>query len=409
MKPSKLNGEPHRRAMLARAFLSQNVAIGCAFGAFGVSVLALQDRYDTGRAAAAMGISLVVLTQGLLSPVIGSIILRVGLRRTMTLGAVLSTAGYVAIAFAPSMAVVLTAFALLVGPGAAMTGNFPASLLAGGWYPEKRGQAVGIVNVPLFVSILPVVGYSIISQFGLTAFYLFLAGLSLLLVPVMLGVRDGPGMTQGAGDDAPNGVAPTFRSILSKPIFWLMVLGGGILTATSITGSAHVVPLAVEKGIPAQEAAILLSAMGVASMIGSVLVGVLCDKVGGAIALALAGFGLALSWLVLGSVAFMPVLIMTMLLVGMCAADVFPALNVLAAKTFGAGALPRVIGLYALMALPFTFLLPPAAGLLRDGAGSYGPVIATIIAACAGVGAIFVIVARVGKTRRAHAAAIDAA
>ena len=35
-------GGGRARLMVARAFLAQNVAVGCAFGGFGVSVLPLQ-------------------------------------------------------------------------------------------------------------------------------------------------------------------------------------------------------------------------------------------------------------------------------------------------------------------------------------------------------------------------------
>jgi hypothetical protein len=54
--------------MLLRGFFAQNVAIGCAFGGFAVSILALEERFQTSRALAEMVLALVVLTMSLLAP-----------------------------------------------------------------------------------------------------------------------------------------------------------------------------------------------------------------------------------------------------------------------------------------------------------------------------------------------------
>ena len=92
----------------------------------------------------------------------------------MTLGAAFAGTGYLSLAFAPTMFAALAAYALLVGPGIAMFGNFASSLLAGGWFPASRGRAVGLANVSLFVALMPLVGQPLIAHHGLRAFYLFL-------------------------------------------------------------------------------------------------------------------------------------------------------------------------------------------------------------------------------------------
>ena len=72
--------------MLARSFFAQNVAIGCLFGGFAVSVLALEARFQLSRAWAEMFLALGLLTMSLLAPVVGGMIIRLGLRMTMTIG-----------------------------------------------------------------------------------------------------------------------------------------------------------------------------------------------------------------------------------------------------------------------------------------------------------------------------------
>lgn len=386
--------------MLFRAFLAQNVAIGCSFGGFSVSVLALQERYDSSRAVTAMGLALIVLVGGLLGPVAAAMIGRIGIRSTMVLGTLLSGAGYVVLAFAPSMLVALLAFGLLIGSGLAMFGPMPASILAANWYPEARGRAVGIANIPLFVALVPLLSLPVLAGYGLPVFFLCLAAMHLLLLPLMLGIRDaeapaGLGLALAGGAMT----AVTARAILRSPLFWAVVLGGGILNATGITAVSHIVAIAIEKGIPAGGAAALVSVMGGASILGSAMVGLLCDRIGGTRTLALAGLGLSASWVVVASIAWLPPIIVAMLLMGTCGAAVFPAVNVVASHRFGIEALPRTIAMFGLFTLPITFCLPPAAGWLRDATGNYMSVMTIIILCCGGVAALFLLAARATRSR----------
>jgi len=379
--------------MLLRAFLSQNVAIGCAFGGYGVSVPALRERFDAGSGTVSLGLALVVLAMGVLGPLVATLSVRFGLRRVMMTGTILSGMGYVALALAPSMPAALFAFALLVGPGVALFGSLPVSLLAGGWYPEARGRAVGLANMPVLVSLAPLIGLAVIQDHGMPGFYLVLAGLHVLLVPVLWGVRDAPATTPPGEDAAIDaGISP--RALLTRPLFWILVLGGGALNATAIAGATHMVAVAVERGIAPAQAAVLASVMGAASVAGSLGIGILCDRLGGARALAVVAASFAIAWVVIALATAVPLLIPAMLVVGACGAGVFPAVIVLCAHAFGRQGLGVAVGLFGMCTLPLTFLLPPAAGLLRDGAGSYLPVMEFIIAGCVLVALVFAAIGR---------------
>ena len=92
--------------------------------------------------------------------------------------------------------------------------------------------------------------------------------------------------------------------------------------------------------------------------------------------------------------------VMATLVLGACGAGVFPAVNMLGAQIFGVSALARVIGLFTLCTLPMNFLLPPAAGVLRDHSVNYNPVIVAIIAVLAVIMALFLVTARAVASRR---------
>jgi len=64
---------------------------------------------------------------------------------------------------------------------------------------------------------------------------------------------------------------------------------------------------------------------------------------------------------------------------------------------FGLRALGRTLGLFGVFTLPLKFLLPAGAGLLRDIAGNYSPVMLVIIAGCGMVVALFLALGRLER------------
>ena len=393
------------RMMVFRAFLAQNVAVGSAFGGFGISVLPLQELHGASRGATTLALALAVLMMGLVSPLVATLIGRIGLRWTMTIGTLMSGIGYALLAIAPSMPVVLLLYALPIGVGLAMFGPFPSSVLASNWFRHNPGPALGVANMPLFVALLPMVGIFILRDHGLSAFYLILAALHVLLLPVMLGVADGP---QDGGEQPGHphaGEASAMlpnRTVLRSPAFWVMCLGAGYLNAVGITGVSHLVAFVAERGVAADEAAGLLSIMGGAAVIGSLAIGFLCGRLGAPLALALIAGGLAISWASLLSTISFPIMALASLMLGAGGAGVFPAINMLSGRLFGQQSLPRVVGLFGLVTLPLTFFLPPLAGVLRDAVGGYTPVASIIIGGCALVVIIFVAMARATASRSAN-------
>jgi MFS family permease len=404
VSPSASVGSHPARWMVFRAFLTQNVSIGSAYGAFGVTVLPLQEQFGASRGAAALGLALCVLTTGLSGPLIGAMITRIGLRWTMMLGATLSCTGYALLAAAPDMVTVLLLYALPIGLGTAMLGSFPSSVLASNWNAQNPGPALGITNMPLLLALLPMVGLALIQDHGLGSFYLTLAALHLLLLPVIHGVSDGPEIIGKPAPDPHGHVAykmPAVRAVLGSPAFWAMTIGAGYLSAAGITGVSHLVAFAIERGIAASPAALLLSIMGGAAILGSLLSGMLCGRIGASRTLVVMSCGLCASWIVLLSTTAYPPMAAAALLIGMSGAGVYPAVNMLASRLFGQHSLPRILGIYGLATLPLTFSLPPLAGVLHDAAGGYGPVAWFIIGGTALVAILFLTMRRGAPLGRA--------
>ena len=382
-------------SMVLRAMLAQNVGTGCAFGGLGVSVLALQARFDASLGTAALTLALVVMTMTGLGPLLSDLIARWGLRRLMTTGVFISMLGYVALAFAPSMTFALAACALLIGPGAALFATVPPAVLAGNWYPHARGRVTGIVYLPLLVTVLPLIGVFIIQRYGLSGFFLSLAGLHLLLLPLMMGVMDPPQELleeQYASYEPMAGISR--KVILGTGIFWLIVLGDGLLMGTTIAGSVHILPIVKEYGFSEGTGALLLSIYGAGSILGSLFAGYASDNIGSAKTLGFAALCAVFAWLLIAVTNWLPVLTVSAFLIGLYGASVFPPISALIVETFGFEGLSSALGLMGIMAVPFTTAMSPAAGWLRDTYGSYQIVYISFVASCAVATVIFFGIAR---------------
>jgi len=389
------NSDPRRNAMALRGFLCQNVAIGSAFGSFGVVVLTLQERYGVGRGMASLGIALAVLVMGVGSPLSGRLIGRIGLRATMMIGIVLSGLGNLALAFAPGYGVVLLAYALPIGLGLAMFGPFPASILAARWFQPKPGPAIGFVNMPVLIALVPLMVGPLLRGYGLPGLYCALAAIHLVLLPFAWGIVDAPeGIALAA---SPATSTPVAVRVLSRPLFWFIATGSGLLHATGIVVASHVVALGIEAGLPSGHAAMLLSIMGAASIAGAFGAGLLSARIGAPGTLALIASTTGLAWLVLMSSHVFLIMAAVTAVLGAGGAGVFPSINVLVGERFGLGAAVRTVGLLGMMTLPFNFGLPPLAGVLHDRTGGYAAVAIAIAVACGAVTLMFLVMARMGR------------
>ncbi|WP_353227308.1 MFS transporter [Novosphingobium sp.] len=388
--------DPRRNAMALRAFLCQNVAIGSAFGSFGVIVLTFQQQFGVGRGLATLGIALAVLAMGVGSPIAARMIGRIGLRATMMTGVVLSGGGNLMLAFAPNFAVVLLAYALPIGFGLAMFGPFPASVLAARWFQPKPGPAIGFVNMPVLIALVPLMVTPLLTRFGLTGLFVTLAAMHVLLLPFVWGIIDAPdGMVLPA--PAARAGAAAGR-VLTRPLFWFIATGSGVLHASGIAASSHIVALGIESGLASQPAALLLSVMGTASIAGAFGAGLLCARIGAPATLALIAATTALGWLGLLSVHGLIAMALLTAVLGAGGAGVFPSINVLVGERFGLTAAVRTVGLLGLVTLPFNFGLPPLAGVLHDRTGGYGAVALAIALGCGAITLLFLIMARLPAT-----------
>jgi MFS family permease len=390
--------------MTVIAFLAQNAMSGLVIGSFGQLVTTFEARFHVARSVSTLGVPLVLLPLGLLAPLIGVLLRRVSIRTMMLAGAVLSLSGFALLALANTMATILWAYGLLLGPGYALLGSVLPSALVSNWFVYGRGRALGIVNMPLMLSVVPPVSSWLLMNFGLRATYASMAVAMLCLLPALFFVVDKPEQLglRPVGMVEPASSAPvqtiTYGRLIREPAYWAVAISGCILSGGAIIIVTHIAPMAVGWGISPARASLLVAAVGGVGMLGSPLFGRLADRLGGTSALALnAGAQAILFALLIAHPSFMLLLAVAAglgLTIGGTNASVGTALS----EDFGPENFGHTYGLYVFVNLPFMVGLAPLAGYLFVVTGSYAVPLGGQVAALCVVAAIGV-VSRKNKSR----------
>ncbi len=262
------------------------------FFTVGAFIQPLQEAFGWQRGQISVGFSVVSLTAVVVSPLLGMLIDRLGVRKVLL----------------PSVAML----GLIVASGYALTANlwhfyllwFGVAFLGAGtsplsysrlivkWFDNRRGLALGIAlaGVGIGSAIMPQVVQNITAAYGWREAYLGLGAIVLLVsLPILLlWVRDDPhdmGL-EPDGHISPGGAGAagkvisgyTARESAGQASFWLM-LGlfamVGLMTAAII---AHLIPLMIDRGASPAQATTAQSILGISLIFGRVFAGYLMDR-----------------------------------------------------------------------------------------------------------------------------------
>jgi MFS family permease len=284
----------------------------------------------------------------------------------------------------------LYAIPIPIALGAACT--LPAQVLAARWFPERRGLAIGIVNLGFpFPAVIgpPMIAAAIVSLGWRPMFQIFALAAAVLIPFVLLVIRNGPAQHPSAPAAGSEGAPPpslppavTVRQILGTRSFWLLIVVGTLILAAFGGWGINFVPLAAERGLDPKAAAGLLSVLALLGAATLPLWGHLGDKVehrylfaGSAAAGALCFLGVAFAK---GFVA----LAVTTVLLGLSLSGILPLIGVSLAYQFGAASLGRAMGLGSLSIFLSSFGAPMTAKL-HEMWGSFTPAFVVLAGICA--------------------------
>ncbi len=384
-----------RRAgrMGAIAWLSHNVIIGSIFGSAGVLLIPLQDRLHVSRALAAIGVPMVIVGSAVLASVAGVLAARYSLRRLMAVSGALMSLAWLILAFAHSYWLFLLSYALLLGPAMAIGGSVLPPTIVTRWFRRHRGLAIGIVHLPIVITIMPLAASLVISRFGVTALFFALASLAAVtLIPGSLALIEYPpdhDPRQHPNETAASRLArgaPATEPIFTVPRllrngrFWFLALAVGAVNTSSVTLAAHLPAMGIGWGYAPTSAAALASVMSLVGMAGSIIFGLVSDKIGGARALALIAFNDIILWgLLLMELPYTGRAVIVGL-IGMHGSGAVPAISKAMASAFGEASFSRAFGLASTATLPLMIASVFGFGLIFQTRGSYAAGIVAMIA-----------------------------
>lgn len=260
----------------------------------------LEAEFGWTRTEIASAASLNLLLLGLFAPVGGWLIDRFGPRRVILSSLMTIAVGLTGVVFVQQLWQLIFLWGIVLGIATGITPALGASIAAR-WFVDRRGLAIGIMtnaNAAGQIVFLPLLMTVILSSGWRSALTLITATALLLIPAIWLWLRDNPaemGLEPYRTDraDRPQkrparfargDIRPMSTSAMSEIIktstFWILagcffICG---VTANGLIGT-HLIPHAIERGIPQMTAAAAVGIMGGASFIGTTFSGWLVDRI----------------------------------------------------------------------------------------------------------------------------------
>ncbi len=348
------------------------------------------------------GISLLIYGAG--APVTGALLDRYGPRQIMLGGLTLLALGIAGSVLIQEFWHLILLWGLVIGIGAAGMSSVLAATIAHRWFVARRGLVLGILNgststgqlifIPLLMVVVVAGGWRAGSLILLVACLCIMAllGFAMRNDPSDVGLEpygsktdSPPGTGQqtsmskssssATASSNPAAITPfNIRHALKNSTFWLLcgcyfVCGG---TANGLIGM-HLIPHAIDRGIPEVTAAATVGVMGGMNLVGTLLSGWLTDRMDSRKLLA-AVFALrGASLFILPYVTDFSGLFVFAVIYGLdWFATVPPVIN-LAGETFGKQSIGRVYGWIFLAHQVGGFVSAIGGGAIFDWSGRYEP------------------------------------
>jgi MFS family permease len=254
--------------------------------AFGVFIKPLSDQFGWSRTEISLAFTLTALMVAAFSPFIGRIVDRVGARRVLLPCVAVYGAAFCCLSLVNTLAGLYAIYVVLGVVGNGTTQLCYARVISA-WFDRRRGLALATMMAGVGAGAIgiPPLATWLIAVYGWREAYLLLGASIFVLgmIPAALWLRETPPASDQAGAPAAPAKVPGIRGAeaLRMPVFWLL-LTGFFLFSVSVNGSvAHLIPLLTDRGISSETAALAASVLGVLTLCGRLLTGVLLDRFAG--------------------------------------------------------------------------------------------------------------------------------
>lgn len=365
-------------------FLVSGIALYGVRFSYGVFFKSLEIEFGLSRAATSSIFSVNLLLSGVSAFFMGWALDRYGPKVTLSLMGLFTGLGLITTGFTNSLWQLYITYSLLLALGIGAIFVVPMSTISR-WFDKKRGLAAGIASLgiglgPLIMA--PFATYIIINYtwriasiiIGLVAFFVVLPISRLLKKsPAEVGaLSDGvTASSNGTQNDHPPQTGLTLREALRTRSFYIILLIYLFFSSNIFFITTHLVPHVTDTGFSAMEAATMLSVVGVAAIVGRVLMGIVSDRIGRRFAVIVCALvqGVAVLWLTWAHDFWM--LQLFAISFGLAYSGMSPSLAALISDTFGVGRIGTILGVLEVGFGLGAAAGPAIGGYIFDISGSY--------------------------------------
>jgi MFS transporter, OFA family, oxalate/formate antiporter len=392
------------------AFAVTFVGFGSAY-TFSAFLHSLQTDFTASRGSVSLVFSLAGFLYFALGIISGPLADRWGARLLSTLGMVFIGVGLCAASLARTLGQVYVAYGLGVGLGVGCS-YVPALGAVQRWFVKRRGFASGLAvsGIGVGTLVMPPLASFCIGALGWRHAYLVLG-----LIAAVIGVGaalliendprdrglapDGEPLQSGAGAELPAGFS--VREAMRSRRFISLYAACLICSFGIFVPFVHLIPYALDHGVPQASAVLLLGAVGVGSTAGRFFLGGLADGLGRERALVLMFVGMAGALLIwMFSTAFWGMTAFA-LVYGVFYGGFVAVLPALVMDYFGGRNVGSIIGVLYTSIAAGTLIGPSAAGFAFDVSHSYTlPILAAVCGNL--IAAVIVVSAREAAPRAVH-------
>jgi MFS family permease len=352
---------------------------------YSIIAVPLAEEFHPSRMVLMLAMTVLSGAGAILSPLLGTLMDRIPMRRLMVCGGLLLGVGYATLSLATSFTQVLVIFGLLIAPANVLMGPIAMTVLLSRWFTLRRGRAMGIAiaGISAGAFIFPMIIQALLDAHQWRE-ALRLLGVVLVFwtVPAALLVVERPsdrGLNPDGAAEPPElaraemSRAPfSAKELLTDPAFWMIAITVAVVTAGLKGMITNLVPLAIDAGIKAGDAAMLISVYAACGFIAKVNFAMLADKLGPRVMMftALGGFALSMACLTQAHAGYATIAL-GVALAGLFGGLMIPLESYLAPRVFGQRAVGRAMGLLSGAILVAMLSTPPLFGLIFDLTGSY--------------------------------------
>ena len=359
------------------------------FHAMSVWAVALERQFGWSRAQLGIALTLTRVESGLIGPIEGYLVDRVGTRRMVLIGLAILGGAYLFFSQINSLWTFYVAY-ILMAVGQGQGSWIPLMTMLNKWFSRRRSSAIGWANVvSRFGALLlvPGIAWAVADAPGRIGWQTtaLITGIGILILAAPLAglIRNDPrdyGALPDGETPRPNPTAAarqprqqdlTAAQALRTPAFWLIAFGHGFTSMVILAIMAHLGLLMVDKGYTEQDAGWVISAYTGVAMVFQLVGGYTGDRMSKRIALAFFTTLQAAGVLILVIAQTLPMFFLFGVLFGAGFGGRNPLTVAIRADYFGTGSFGKILGFSTVPMNLLLLIAAPFAGWMSDRYGNY--------------------------------------